>query len=511
MAFKIEIVNNALSVTETISGDIAVFQPNGYTWYEEDSLVGGFVKFYGTTDQNEKNTNKYEYNKTGNSFKGFPITECVDSGDVVFTAETFRAFASLNLGKSSPTTGAISNITQVLSLSDLPTPVGDVITLDTDGQNYQFIEGVDLGGNRIVVDANNVKFFAINPATDGITSSTTGVFITANNGLAIDNMFIVGFSASKLIEAIGTGVEILTVERTTFIGGNSQIETTDFDVVAYTYSLFSSTVDSIKAFGVNRTFLTDTCLFRDITGTAVDIGTATFRSIGFDLCTCTNTATTTFLNIAPNSANIISGGEGTITDCKIDTSAGGISSTGTSPLDSLWSYTGNNTIKTSDRVLPTGWEVSFDGLATTPTLVLTSTPSLLTIDGAGANSNSTKLPNAIQGVTNLWDTVNNCIKPVVEGDSYDLRVQVNIQNLSGGASELTLDFDIGGQATPTIIIAEDTRPIKGLTKPVIFSFPVYNLATFTANGGQIFLNTDSGTATISTRSVLIVRTSSGAN
>ena len=106
MAFKIEIVNNALSVTETISGDIAVFQPNGYTWYEEDSLVGGFVKFYGTTDQNEKNTNKYEYNKVGRSFKGFPIAECVDSGDVVFTAETFRTFASLNLGKLNASGGA---------------------------------------------------------------------------------------------------------------------------------------------------------------------------------------------------------------------------------------------------------------------------------------------------------------------------------------------------------------------------------------------------------------------
>ena len=99
MAFKIEIVSNALSVTDTLTGDIEVFQPSSYTWYEEDSLKAGLIKFYGITDQNEKNTNKYEYNKVGNSFTGYPIADCVDSGDVVFTASTFRDFASGSLGK----------------------------------------------------------------------------------------------------------------------------------------------------------------------------------------------------------------------------------------------------------------------------------------------------------------------------------------------------------------------------------------------------------------------------
>ncbi len=109
MAFKIEIVNTALSVTNTVSGDIEVFQPSTFTWYQEDSLKGGFVKFYGITDQSEKNTNKYEYNKVGNSFNGYPITDCTDSNDVVFTAETFRTFASENLGK--PNGGSSSETT----------------------------------------------------------------------------------------------------------------------------------------------------------------------------------------------------------------------------------------------------------------------------------------------------------------------------------------------------------------------------------------------------------------
>ena len=99
MAFKIEIVNNALSVTNTTSGDVEISKTSSYTWYEEDSLRGGFVTFYGTGEENQKNTNKYNYNKVGNSFVGYPLAECIDTDDVAFTISTFRTFASLYLGK----------------------------------------------------------------------------------------------------------------------------------------------------------------------------------------------------------------------------------------------------------------------------------------------------------------------------------------------------------------------------------------------------------------------------
>jgi hypothetical protein len=406
----------------------------------------------------------------------------------------------------------LKNVIQVSSLVDLPTPIGDVITLDTDGLIYQFIGPVSIDNNKIIVDAENVKLLALNPATDGIISSTTGVVITANKGLSINNIFIVGATASDLVKGIGTGVQILTTERVSFIGGNCQVNVTNFDIQAYAYCFFSSGVDGIKTFGLNNmSFLADRCIFRDITNIAVDLEPAKFSSIGFDLCICTNTATTTFLNIAEDSANINTGGQGTLTDCKIDLTLGGLASVGANPLDALWSYTGNNSIKTSDRILPTGWEVSFDGEIAVPTIAVTTTPVKLLIDGVGANSNITKLPNAIRGVTTLWDTTDNCIKPIANGDSYDLRIQIGFDGLLGNPNDLTLQFDIGGDTSPTIVIAEDTKSIKGASSPIIYSFPVFDLTTFFANGGQLFLNTDLGTATINSRSILIVRTSSGAN
>ena len=200
MSFKIEIVNNALSVTETISGDIAVFQPNGYTWYEEDSLVGGFVKFYGTTDQNEKNTNKYEYNKVGNSFKGFPLAECVDSGDVVFTAETFRAFASLNLGKSSPATGANKIL---VNQNNYTTTIGGVI----DSTKEYFLDGIiDMGSTQITVPTTGMTIRGYSFDLSGLTSSEDNYTMFISESIAIGSGDVLGFD--YLVSVTGTSSKV---------------------------------------------------------------------------------------------------------------------------------------------------------------------------------------------------------------------------------------------------------------------------------------------------------------
>ena len=90
----------------------------------------------------------------------------------------------------SPTT--ISNKIIIENLSDLPTPVGDVITLDTEGITYQFVGIVDIGANKIDITVANVKFIGLNPATDGISSTTGGVVITANLGFNIQDLALIG-------------------------------------------------------------------------------------------------------------------------------------------------------------------------------------------------------------------------------------------------------------------------------------------------------------------------------
>jgi hypothetical protein len=377
--------------------------------------------------------------------------------------------------------------TLIKTLSDLPTAVGSVITLDVDNTNYVFSGVVDLGDNVINVTASNIKFLGLNSSTDGVSSTTTGVLITANKGV------------------------IYSSERMTYLGGTTQIDVDNFDTVAVRFGLHQLCTNVIKLNGSLKSYLHSSCLFRDITGVGIDLGTAIFSAIGISLCTCVNTATTTFISVLANSGNLIPTGEGTITDCKIDDDLGGVGSSGYSPLDLLWYVTGTRGILTSDRVLFSGWEFAVDGLVTVPTLSVTTTESKLLIDSVGATSNAAYLPIAIRGISNLWDSTNSCIKGIIVGDSFDMRVQLIIDALAGNPTELTIILDIGGGATPSIIIAQDTKPVRGLTEPVIFSFPIFTLGTFIANGGQIFLKSDTGTITIGGRSIFLSRTSSGSS
>jgi len=401
--------------------------------------------------------------------------------------------------------------TLIKTLSDLPTSVGGVITLDVDNTNYVFSGIVDLGANEISVTASNIKFLGLNPATDGLSSTTTGVLITVNNGFNTQDLQIIGFSASHLVKGIGTGVEFYSSERMTYLGGTTQIEITDFDTVAVNFGLHQLCGTAVKLNGTFLSYIHTHCLFRDVSTTGIDFGTAILAAAGINLCTCVNTATTTFISMLVNSGNLIPAGEGTITNCKIDTTLGGFGSSGYSPLDLLWYSSANRNILTSDRVLFAGWEFAVDGLIAIPTISVTTTETKLLIDSVGGTSSDSYLPIAIRGVSNLWDSTNSCIVGIVEGDSFDMRIQLIIDNLAGNPTELTIILDIGGGATPSIIVAQDTKPVRGLTEPVIFSFPIFTLGTFIANGGQIFLKSDTGTITIGGRSIFLSRTSSGAS
>ncbi len=409
----------------------------------------------------------------------------------------------------SPTT--ISNKIIIEDLSDLPTPISDVITLDTNGITYQFVGVVDIGVNTIIVTASNVKFIGLNPATDGLSSTTSGVVITANNGFNIQDIQLIGFGASNLIKCVGTGVEFYSSERMTYLGGTSQVDVTDFDTVAINFGLHQLCTNAVMLHGNFKSYIHTNCLFRDVSGVGIDLGTAISDAIGLNLCTCVNTATTTFISMLVDSGNLIPTGEGTITNCKIDTTAGGSASVGYSPLDLLWYAAGNRSILTSDRVLFSGWEIAFDGLITIPTQAISTTAVKILIDADGANSNEAYLPTAIRGIDHLWDTTSNCVKGIVVGDSLDMRLQVVPTAFAGNPNELTLVIDIGGDVTPTIIVAQDTKAVKGITEPLIFSFPLFTLDTFITNGGQLFLKTDTGTVTIGGRSIFLVRTSSGAS
>ena len=127
----------------------------------------------------------------------------------------------------------------------------------------------------------------------------------------------------------------------------------------------------------------------------------------------------------------------------------------------------------------------------------------------GGISESGYLPKEILGITNLFNTTTNSIMPIYLGDSYDLRVQLKVDSVSGNPSRMDLQLDIGVGATPSIVISSQSAAIKvGVPAYIIYSFPIFSLSTFISNGGKIFLNTNTGSLTVTDRTIFIIRTSS---
>jgi len=166
----------------------------------------------------------------------------------------------------------------------------------------------------------------------------------------------------------------------------------------------------------------------------------------------------------------------------------------------------------NDQINYQGWEASQDSLST-PTIVVGTTPVRLTIDGLGSQSRQSHLPLCIRGSDVLWDTSTNKIKPCAAGDSYIVRISLTITATSGAPAFLTKTYDIGNN--PTTITVPIINDDVNVTKTPPFSFArtqsIYTYDTAFANGVQIFLNTNTGTATIAARRIDIFRIGSGAN
>jgi hypothetical protein len=151
-----------------------------------------------------------------------------------------------------------------------------------------------------------------------------------------------------------------------------------------------------------------------------------------------------------------------------------------------------------------GWGYYLDN-ATAQTF--TTTPAILSINGSGAATELSYMPT---GVSNFWDTTGDHIIADTLGDSYILRLDLPITNVTGAASILEMELDISGAASPTTVIV--TRQISiaaGSNKTVSVSFGLFSLSTFIANGAQIFLSTDANTADVTAPAILIQRVSKG--
>lgn len=89
MAYKIEKINNALVITDTVSNKEIVDTPSNLVYYDVDQLdAHDKIRLENLSDTDRVHCN----------YPTIPLAEAVTSGDVAFTKASFKTFARTNLG-----------------------------------------------------------------------------------------------------------------------------------------------------------------------------------------------------------------------------------------------------------------------------------------------------------------------------------------------------------------------------------------------------------------------------
>lgn len=108
MAFKFEIINNALQITDTSDSSIIAYIPNRDAWYEENELSNDIVQMYAISGHPK-------------DIKKLNLSECIDENDLTFTQSSFRTWISNNTSNSGGSASGSSSVLynqETLSLSD---------------------------------------------------------------------------------------------------------------------------------------------------------------------------------------------------------------------------------------------------------------------------------------------------------------------------------------------------------------------------------------------------------
>lgn len=165
MSKKIEVVGNFLIVTDTVSG-VRSPQPMPLKemGWNDLALEEAAPRVVFETNRFLSESTEYEL------YPPFLLSVAVDTNDVAFTKSTFRDFCSLNLGKSSPESGANR---VVVNQSNIASTLGGTI----DSTKEYFIDGV-INCNGITIEVPSGGFnlkgydFVISKLLFSDTSST---------------------------------------------------------------------------------------------------------------------------------------------------------------------------------------------------------------------------------------------------------------------------------------------------------------------------------------------------
>lgn len=205
-----------------------------------------------------------------------------------------------SLFENTPTPPVDSSLVIIRQLSDFPTPVADVITLDS-YTTYQISGTIDIGINRIVCGIKNT-ILGLDRLNDVLLSSTTGNMITVDSSSVaklsfITNTITLQCPNGTLFNFTGGSANQLTLISTTISNTKTLGGLDGVALSIRTCSVTNLTTNGFAITGNNTSLILRDSTVSNNTGTFFDLSSCSaISAIGISRSYITSNATQTFFN-----------------------------------------------------------------------------------------------------------------------------------------------------------------------------------------------------------------------
>lgn len=239
--------------------------------------------------------------------------------------------------------GARSNFVLVKQKSDLPAPVGGVITLAEDF-DYEINGIIDLTGDRIQLNGDNV-IFGLNASEDRILTNNAGAMFTGSDSISRFERIAFQNTGGSIFSIGDSGGDqgVFTAFGCRFVNSASIGTFADVPSVDFFNNFIINTPNGISFTGSGIIAqITNNILSASAAGILIDLGTAIFDAVNINSNYLRASVVTTFINAQTDSANITTTGQGSIFNNVTIGSTPNV--TGVSVGDLRWDIIANNTL-----------------------------------------------------------------------------------------------------------------------------------------------------------------------
>jgi len=370
---------------------------------------------------------------------------------------------------------AITPSNQVLinAKADFPTPIAGVITLLPD---TQYVIGADINLGADVFVLQDLTCITGNESIlTTLTSTSAGDLFTMSDATVSINNLTIDIPNGRMFNFTDTASRILRCQELVVTCDRwGTFNSTSDSIVRFNNCAGSITTDGLTFVGDFRNLFWDTSAITIAAGSIFDLGTATFDSILIDVVIANLNGASVGLTGAAGSANINTGGIGSLT--RLVNGATGTPLSGITPNDAQWEFSGNDSIRDTrpDGIL------SMQGNAV-ETVIATQSVYVL-VAGVWTVVDTSQFTGSTAGRLTYTGT---------KDAKIPITFSCSIEPVSGGSTNLSMQVAVNGA-----VIADSEQDVRTAHGTPVNITLIWQAVLSTGDYVEAWVTNDSGTTNV---------------